>query len=105
MSRAPTRLDSHALVVYPPHKSPALRRKMSPHRRDRDHEGPGEARQYSAGVWPGRGGRSGVQSRLEGPRDTSRILDLRIVAEVLESGDRRARPEGEDRVENRLGGD
>src|SRR3954471_12288837 len=102
MSRAPTRLDSHALVVYPPHKSPAIRRKMSPHRRDRDHEGPGEARQYSAGVSGGRGGRSGVQSALQRLGHTPGILDLRVVAEVIEAGDRNGRAQSDDGVENSL---
>src|SRR3954447_3924686 len=85
--------------------SPATRRKMSPHRRESDHEGPGEARQYSAGVSGGREACSGVQSGLQSPGDLRGILDLGIVAEVLEAGDGSARPQGDQGVQDGLGRD
>src|SRR5215207_1211156 len=78
---------------------------MSPHRRDVPRDGPGEARQYSAGLTGGRGPRSGGQSASQSHRNPLRILYLRIVAEVLEAGYLGRGPQLENGVQDPLGGD
>src|SRR5439155_17705049 len=92
------------LVGFVRRKSPAMWRKMSPHRRDRNHEGPGEARQYSAAVSGGREARSGVHGGLQSRLHAGGVLDLRVVPDLLEACDRRPGTQLEHRVQNFLGG-
>src|SRR5512132_304811 len=104
MSHAPTLSFLLISWFWSPHESPAIRRKMSPHRRESIHDGPGGARQYSAGPPGGRGAHSGAECALQGLRDPVRILDLRVVPQVIEAGDRRLRPQPQHGVEDRWGG-